>query len=463
MPSARIALVAALVAAALAAPLGSVAGAAEVRLDRLQFDCSRIQCPPDHSDRLVVRAGRGEANRLSVALGPAGEFQVTDVGAPLSAGPGCTASGERIDCQTSSPYLAAFVFAGDRDDAVSSSVAVNVDGGSGNDRLAGSLAADALYGGEGVDTLRGEGGDDALQDGRLLALSPPAWVSSDYWPYLRTLVAPGSAERDVFDGGDGSDTLGYTGRRGGVAADLARADPHAGTRGEGDSLHGLEALGGGNGNDRLLGNDSANLLWGGDGDDLVVGRAGDDGLYVGPGSNRARGDAGDDSIGVGGDPNRHLERQRVACGAGSDSVLALFRNDFAEDDCETVYVGEFFDINELLPPADWLRPPLASYTTEPVDCEAPECRLRLDVRLARSPSRRLPRLNGLLLGRATATIPNRAVTTLTAYLSDRGVRLLRRYRSLLVRISLKKVSPDDPRVAEGPAGAYLTRLRAPGP
>jgi hypothetical protein len=459
MPSVRIAPVAALVAVALAAPLGSVAGAAEVRLDRLQFDCTRIQCPPDHSDRLVVRAGRGEANRLSVALGPAGEFQVTDTGAPLSAGSGCTASGERIDCQTSSPYLAAFVFAGDRNDAVSSSTAVNVDGGSGNDRLAGSPAADALYGGQGRDMLRGEGGDDALQDGRLLALSLPEWVSSDYDPYLRTLVAPVRAERDIFNGGKGVDTLGYTGRRRGVAANLARADPHAGTRGEGDSLHGLEALGGGNGNDRLLGNETANSLWGGIGDDLVVGRAGDDGLYVGPGSNRARGGAGDDNIGVGGDPNRHLERQRVACGSGSDSVLSLFPNDFAEDDCETVYVGEVFDIHELLPPADGLRPPLASYTTEPVDCEAPSCRLRLDVRLARSPSRRVPHLNGLLLGRATALIPNRAVTTLTVHLSDRGGRLLRRYRSLLIRISLMKVSPDDP---IGPAGAYLTRLRAPG-
>jgi hypothetical protein len=422
MPSARIALVAALVVAALAAPLGSVAGAAEVRLDRLQFDCSRIQCPPDHSDRLVVRAGRGEANRLSVALGPAGEFQVTDAGAPLSAGPGCP----------------------------------------GDDLLGGSPAADALYGGEGRDTLRGQGGDDALQDGRLLALAPPAWTTSDYWPYLRTLVAPVRAERDVFDGGDGTDTLAYSGRRPGIVVDLARTDPHAGSRGERDLLQGLEAVGGGNGNDRLLGNDSANSLWGGDGDDLVVGRAGDDGLYVGPGSNRARGDSGNDNIGVGGDPSRHLERQRVGCGADNDSVLALFRNDYAEDDCETVYVGEFYDINELLPPADWLRPPLASYTTEVVDCEAPECRLRLDVRLARSPSRRRPQLKGLLLGRGTETVPNRTVMTLTAYLSDRGVRLLRRYRSLLIRISLKKVSPDDPRVREGPAGAFLTRLRAPG-
>jgi RTX calcium-binding nonapeptide repeat (4 copies) len=460
MPSGWIAVVAGLAAAALVA---SPVRAAEVRLERLPFDCSRTRCPPDHSDRLVVRAGRGEENRLTIALGAAGEYRVTDAGAPLSAGPGCSAQAERVDCQTSSPYIAAYVLAGDRDDAVSAATAVNVDGGPGDDLLAGSSAGDALYAGEGGDALRGEGGDDALQDGRLLALAPPVWTTSDYWPYLRTLVAPVRAERDVFDGGDGTDTLGYSGRRRGLVVDLARTDPHAGSRGERDLLQGLEAVGGGNGNDRLLGHDGANSLWGGDGDDLVVGRGGDDGLYVGPGSNRARGDAGNDDIGIGGDPNRHLERQRVACGADNDGVLALFRNDYAEDDCETIYVGEFYDINELLPPANWLRPPLASYTTEVVDCEAAECRLRLDVRLARSPSRRRPQLKGLLLGRVTETVPNRTVLTLTAYLSDRGVRLLRRYRALLIRISLKKVSPDDPRVAEGPAGAYLTRLRAPAP
>ena len=132
-----------------------------------------------------------------------------------------------------------------------------------------------------------------------------------------------------------------------------------------------------------------------------------------------------------------------------------------EDDCETVFVGGLFDINSLLPPLGWRRPPLASYTTEPVDCDAPSCRLRLEARLARAPSRRLPHLKGLLLGYASATIPYRAVTTLTVHLSGRGSRLLRRHRSLLIRISLKKVIPDDPRVSEGPAGAYLTRLRAP--
>jgi hypothetical protein len=80
------------------------------------------------------------------------------------------------------------------------------------------------------------------------------------------------------------------------------------------------------------------------------------------------------------------------------------------------------------------------------------------VRLARSPNRRAPRLKGLLLGRASATVPDRAVTTVTVHLRARGSRLLRRYRTLLIRIHLD-TAVGDPTIAA--AGAYLTRLRAP--
>ena len=458
MSTARTGLVSALVAAALAAAPVSAAEAAEVRLERLQFDCTRTQCPPSYGERLVVLGGPGEANRVSVARGAAGEFLVKDAGAVLRAGPGCTATGKKaVACPTSTPKLVAFVLAGDRDDTVTSSVAVNVDGGRGNDWLVGSPFADALYGGEDRDVVRGNGGDDALGDGRLPRLEPADRFDGRFFPPLLAPTKPVPAERDVFNGGLGTDTLGYEGRRRGVIADLARPGRNAGAPGERDSLRGLERLQGGNGGDRLLGDNSANLLLGGGGDDLLVGRAGDDELEVGAGSNRARGGAGDDVIGITGVPNRHLERQRVACGLGRDRVAALFRDDFAEDDCEAVVIGETLELEPLLPPVGLRRPPLARYTTRP-DCEAPSCDVRLQVRLARSPSRRVPRLKGLLLGRAGATVPTRGVTTLTVHLSARGSRLLRRYRTLLVRIELN-TRVDDPRIAA--AGAYLTRLRAP--
>ena len=460
MPPRRLALVALQVAIALVFPVVSPVEASEVRLDRFDFDCTRMQCPPNYGERLVVRGGRGEANRFSVALGAAGEFQVTDASAALRAGPGCTLVGEQlVACPTSTPRLAAVVLAGDRGDTVSSSVAVTVDGGSGDDRLAGSSLADALSGAEGRDVVRGNGGDDVLRDGQLPRLVTPEEDEGRFFPpVLLGPATPVRAQRDVFDGGVGIDTLGYEGRRRGVIADLVRTDRHAGAPGERDSLRGLERLEGGNGSDLLLGDDSANLLLGGDGDDRLVGRAGDDELDLGAGTNRARGGAGDDTIWA--LRANLLEPQRVACGPGRDHVMDLFRSSFAEDDCESVEVAENLELQPLLPPASVPRPPLASYTTTPADCQtAPSCGLRLEVRLARSPNRSLPRLKGLLLGRASATIPTRAITTLTVHLNDRGSRLLRRHRALLIRMSLKIVRSDEPRFPH--TGGYLTRLRAP--
>jgi hypothetical protein len=463
MALARIGLVGALVAVALPVSLVAVAEAAEVRLERFYFDCTRKQCPPNYGERLVVRGGRGEANRLSVGFGAAGEFQVTDAGPTLHAGPGCMLSAEQlVACPTSTPLLAAYVLAGDRGDRVTSSVAVNVDGGGGDDRLAGSPLADALYSGKGRDVVRGNGGDDTLRDGRLPRLVTPEEDMGRSFPppQLEPAIAV-PAESDVFDGGLGTDTLGYEGRRRGVIADLARTDRHAGAPGEGDSLRGLENLVGGNGDDRLLGDDAANTLWGGTGDDRLVGRAGDDQLEGQEGSNRARGGAGDDIVGGGLNADVVRNRQRVSCGAGQDLASSLFLNDFAEDDCETVSVGIVHEIQPLLPPAGGPRPPVATYTTEPADCEATSCLVRLDVRLARAPGRGLPHPSGLLLGRVSATISQRAVSTLTVHLSRRGSRLLRRHSSLLVRIELDIDRSDDPRVAAG--GAYLTRLRVPRP
>ena len=432
-----------------------------MELGRTNFDCTRATCPPSFSEHLVVRAGRGEVNRLVVTQGKGGRgFQVTDEATPLEAGPGCTESGDgRVECSTSSPILSAFVFAGDRDDTVSSLVAINVDGGRGDDRLAGSPFADALYAGKGRDVLRAGDGDDALQDGRLLRLAPPQWVTPDFHSGLRSLFAPARPERDVFDGGAGVDTFGYTGRRRRVVVDLSRADRHAGARGEGDALLGLEGVVGTDAADRLAGNDLGNSLFGGVGDDLLVGRAGDDQLEGGAGSNRSRGGVGDDNITGGVNPDVIHERQRIKCGPGQDRAANVFLNDFAAGDCETVAVGVVHEIHPLLPLEAGVRPPLASYTTEPADCGIASCTFSLDVTLARSPNRRLPRLKGLLVGRVSITVPQRAETTLTVHLSDRGTRVLRRYGSLLVRIELDIDYPNDPMVVIG--GAYLTRLRAP--
>ena len=446
-----------LVAASLAAP---AADAAVVRLDRVNFDCTRASCPPDHANRLVVRAGPGEANRLTVGRGSAGELQVTDDVTPLRAGPGCTIAGDRrVDCETTSPILIAFVFAGDRDDQVSSSVAINIDSGSGNDQVTGSPVADAVYGGKGRDILRGGDGDDVLADSRLFTLAGPNWVNSEPGPFVRSVVAPVAPERDVFDGGAGVDTLGYAGRRRGVTADLSRSDPHAGARGEDDRLLALESLVGTDGDDRLAGDALANVLFGGGGDDLLVGRAGDDQLEGSSGSNRSRGGAGDDAIGGGLNQLVLLNPQRVGCGPGEDRVRSLFRNDFAADDCESVVIVETFPVRPFLPPTSLERPPLVSMDS-PLACGSAECRARLFVKLARSPDRHRPGLKGLLLGSESGSTLFHERISLTVHLSEDGSALLRRYRSLLVRIGLTTTGALS---ATSGSGSYLTRLRAPAP
>lgn len=457
MPLARSAVPAAIAAAGLAALLASAAGAAEVTFDSQVFDCRG--CPP--TGHAVVRAAPGEANRIGVARGEAGELQVSDAGAELTAGRGCTAVGAgRVECPTSVPDLRVFVLAGDGDDEVSSSIAVHADGGGGHDRLVGSPLGDVLYGGGGRDVLNAGHGDDALQDGRLGSVYFPQWVSRlNRFVVADVNVAPVRPRADVIHGGPGIDTFAYTGRRLGIRADLARDGRHAGSQREGDSLRGLEGLSGTDGDDRLFGDDSANLLHGGDGDDLVVGRAGDDELAGAGDSNRVRGDEGDDRILVNSGVNSPpLGRQRVSCGAGRDHVTELSRDDFAGDDCESVVIFESYALRVHLPPPHARRPPLASID----ECIAiSHCDMRLEVRLARSPDRRRPRLKGLLIGRASATLPSAILpdavpTTLTVRLSERGSRLLRRYRTLLIRIGLN-VSTDS---AGGNWGAYLTRLRA---
>ena len=132
------------------------------------------------------------------------------------------------------------MLSGHRDDTVTSSVAVNVDGGSGHDRLAGSPFADALYGGRGRDVVRGNEGDDVLRDGRLPRLIPPDQVERPSFPPLRAPPEPVPSERDVFDDGLGTVTP-AAGRRGGVTVDLARFDRRAGAPGEEDALRGLES------------------------------------------------------------------------------------------------------------------------------------------------------------------------------------------------------------------------------
>jgi VCBS repeat-containing protein len=140
------------------------------------------------------------------------------------------------------------IFAGGGDDTIT--IATNVgalftiDGGEGNDYIAGGRLGDTLIGGPGNDRLLGGGGADFIY---------------------------GGDGNDAISGGIGNDTL-----------DGEEGNDQINGEGGDDSLFGgagNDKLGGGVGRDLLRGGDDGDTLDGGDGSDVMTGDAGSDRLY----------------------------------------------------------------------------------------------------------------------------------------------------------------------------------------
>ena len=208
---------------------------------------------------MVYNAHAGELNAVTIAVdgapGPPFELAVTDTGALVTAGSGCTS----IDAHRATCALPAVVVVrlGDRDDRVVSGWRSVLYGGPGADVLSGSGERDELHGDRGNDRLAGGGMGDVLDGG-----PGPG--------------APG-ADSDLIDGGDGMDSVSYSARvqrltlR--IDAPLPSGDLAAG---EDDRLVDLEAAVGGSNDDRISGGSSDDTLTGGRGDDTLAGGKGDD-------------------------------------------------------------------------------------------------------------------------------------------------------------------------------------------
>ena len=166
----------------------------------------------------------------------------------------------------------------------------NIVAGSASDLITGSDVANLLDGGAGNDTIDGGAGDD-------------------------TLI--GGAGADVLRGGTGTDTVSYAGQAAAVAAVIdsasgisltgvsvnlkaststngTTAPTGRGTLGDatGDWFYQVENLVGSRFNDRLWGDDGANVLSGGDGDDALSGDIGDATLIGGAANDLTDGGAG---------------------------------------------------------------------------------------------------------------------------------------------------------------------------
>jgi serralysin len=167
----------------------------------------------------------------------------------------------------------------------------------GDDSLQGGAGADTLSGGDDRDTVNGGDGDDVIRadmDGRA----------------------------DEYFGGLGRDLLSYAGAEAGVTVELDRG--RAKGRGGKDELDGIEDVEGGNGRDRLTGDDGDNLLSGGGGRDRLDGADGNDTLVGGAGIDRMKGGEGTDLFVFGpGDAPGPRAKERVEDFVSGEDVVDL--------------------------------------------------------------------------------------------------------------------------------------------
>src|SRR5262245_47997756 len=179
-------------------------------------------------------------------------------------------------------------------------------GGSGwNDTLTGDAGTNTLWGGEGNDILS-DSGDDLV----------PYWADNDtLWGMEGADLLVGGDGADVLVAGRRSATAAYIGSAEGVLVNLSTGQGSGGDA-QGDTLTGIENLGGSGWDDTLTGDANANTLWGGEGADTLSGEANNDTLWGMEGIDYIYGGAGNDKL-IGGEDagwmNSGAGEERCVC------------------------------------------------------------------------------------------------------------------------------------------------------
>ncbi|GAB4383806.1 MAG: hypothetical protein Kow00121_46300 [Elainellaceae cyanobacterium] len=178
----------------------------------------------------------------------------------------------------------------------------NVYGSKGNDAIVGNNQNNQIWGADGFDALRGEGGDD--------------------------IIDPGLG-RGLANGGHGTDTLSLQSFSIGANVDLDRNYDNnydgslfylSGLKEITQGLKGFENVDGSNYNDKIAGNEQANVLKGWAGNDEILGRGGNDAIVGGSGSDSLNGGHGNDTLnGYGSDPV--YEHDMLTGGDGQDTFV----------------------------------------------------------------------------------------------------------------------------------------------
>ncbi|MAE67893.1 MAG: hypothetical protein CMJ18_26865, partial [Phycisphaeraceae bacterium] len=287
------------------------------RLTLLDYDFPR---PPDVFPVLATQSG----STVTLLLDPSGDDNVTILSGPT---PGSVVIDKQgVRSQAFSGVNLVTGSAGGGNDVISVhpavTVAVDLDGGDGNDRLTATSATATLRGGAGDDLLVG----GALADQLFGDAGRDTLLGMDGID-----VIEGGDDGDLIDGGDDDDVL-----RGGEGDD--RVDGGGGgdlvEGGGGDDL-----IAGGLGADTLDGGEGRDQIEAGRGDDEVHGGADDDALLGDEGIDVLFGDGGDDELDGG------LGSDQLFGGDGNDVLRGAMGNDLVEggDDDDQLIGGDGSD------------------------------------------------------------------------------------------------------------------------
>jgi Ca2+-binding RTX toxin-like protein len=361
-------------------------------------------------------AADGERNQVVVTkwiVRQEGDMTGTDVsddGAQISPGAGCTGSGSRV-AHCDGPVTRIVLLLGDGNDWAQTGgdnrpgdgITTEVHAGPGDDQVHGGYTASVLYGEDGDDSMYGGAGDDLLdggagqddlyaaagddivlgRDGVDIAWGGPGSDRLDGGADMDELfgfnswatgASSGVDGNDTLTGGDGPDYLdgeqGSDDMSGGADVDTLRylGRPEAltvtldgwggdGAAGEGDLAHAdIENLIGGRGDDVLVGNGQANAIDGYEGADVIVGGGGKDQLKGDDGADRIYGGAAPLGVPAPGDASVLDSGDTLFGDLGPD-----FLNGAAGRD--EYYAGEGDDTIDAREPADGPR-----VGQEHVDC-----------------------------------------------------------------------------------------------
>jgi Ca2+-binding RTX toxin-like protein len=344
--------------------LPTVAPAATVSVEKTQRDYEYEKEVNFANLRFSAEPGENNAVAIQIVTAEHGLhliLAVTDNGAPLTAGPGCSAgpAGSSVWCDVHPPrgpeYTPGFgksqtpvpgtrwvdsmtIDLGDGNNSfdgkvlsgeLDSSFAMTVTAGGGDDRILTGGGADLIDPGAGSDSVHTNDGPD-----RVLATADPDGpdvydLGSDYYN-------PAKFGADEVDYSSRSAPVEWDGFTGVVA-------------GEGDKLNGVENVFGGSGDDVLRGNEFENFLVGGPGNDVLVGGSNWDVLNGGAGNDELRGGQDPDIlIGEAGDDTAYGGRGHdgVKCGAGWDQALRINRDRL--DRCEVLRLASGAGLDSLL-------------------------------------------------------------------------------------------------------------------